>query len=146
MTRNDLLEIEADRWLGTPWCANSKIRGAGVSCHNLVIEILINSGYLDSSFPSIISSPNVSKHDTVGIIEPFLDGRLEFRRLDLNRELLAPADVIGLRILRCVDHLGVMLSGGLFVHVLMHKNTSKDSIAIPPWSQRVLGVWRPIKI
>jgi cell wall-associated NlpC family hydrolase len=145
-TANIELTAIAETWLGTPWCANSAVKGVrgGVACHNLPRAILVEAGWLPDSFPLVEGDPNSARNQG-SVMERWLDGRPEFRRLQeacLNR--LHPGDVFGIRIRRCIDHLGLSLGGGRFIHVLMHKGAAIDRITDPTWSTRLLAVWRPI--
>ena len=137
----------ADRWLGTPWCANSQSIGerGGVSCHNLPRAIYIECGALPPEFPKFIGDPNGTRHGRVSEMEPVIDARPEFRRLAAD-EPRQPGDLIGLRIYHCVDHLGVLLCNHIFIHVLMHKKTDMDWVNVPPWQQRSPVAWRPLAV
>jgi len=89
-------------------------------------------------------------------MEPFLDGRVEFSRIDHQSFLeLQPGDCLGLWLSRDIrgnrvrnnhtNHLGVYLGNGVFTHVLMHKKACFDRIATPPWQQRIRAAWRPLE-
>ncbi len=140
---------ETQRWIGTPWCANSEVPGerGGVSCHNLPRAIYVATGVLDESFPRIVGFPN--RHARESVMERFLDSRPELRRLLLETsnakpETIRPGDLLGLRLCRCIDHLGLALGSHEFIHVLMHKRTTIDRLDDPTWSSRLLAVWRPV--
>lgn len=126
------------KWEGTPWAANSAAKGFGVSCHNLPRSVYIECGALADSFPVITGDPAKDKHAKTSRMVEFLDGRPEFRRV---REQPVPGDLIGIRIYRNVDHLGIVLPNNSFAHVLMHKNTCID-LLVSPWLERVGAVWR----
>lgn len=143
---HDVLECLAVTWLGTPWCANSAVKGVrgGVSCHHLPRAILVEAGWLPESFPVIAGDPNTTRRD-VSVIATWLDARPEFVRFATPAVAsLQPGDLVGIRIRRVVDHLGLYLGGARFVHVLMHKATMIDRITDPTWSSRFLAAWRPI--
>lgn len=136
------LVLSAQKWMGTPWMANSSSIGRGVSCHNLPRTLLIEAGALPIDTPVIVGKPN--RFAKVSDIATLLDSMKEFKRVELDDQF-APGDVIGIRIYRCIDHLGLMLDGGRFIHVLMHKKTDIDWVAVPPWQQRIEMAWRPMK-
>jgi len=143
------LLFTAELWRGTPWCANSDARGprGGVSCHNLPRAIYLECGALRESFPKIVGDPNASRHATESAMEKYIDARPEFLRLlpsDLRSPIsdLRAGDLLGLRIYNVCDHLGLYLGNGVFVHVLMHKNTDFDMVHTPPWQQRIIAAWR----
>lgn len=145
--RTAALAIEAELWLGTPWCANSEALGVrgGVSCHNLPRALYIRTGALAPSFPKIQGKPN--RHARRSDMETFLDARPEFERVPIEgplKEIVQTGDLLGLRIYHCVDHLGVCV-GSSFIHVLMHKHTSLDLFRVSPWAERVKAIWRPIE-
>src|SRR4051794_15816276 len=93
------LVAEAKLWKGTPWCANSEARGSGVSCHNLPRSIYIAVGALTIEFPKIVASPNATRHTKQSVMEPFLDSRPEFARIERGETglllpgLLQPGDL-----------------------------------------------------
>lgn len=146
-----LLDVAAG-WRGTPWCANSEASGerGGVSCHNLPRAIYIECGALAPGFPKIVGTPHQA--NARNLIEPFLDSRPELRRLNPAESIL-PGDLLGLWLARdcCgnrirhhhVNHLGVALTEGRFVHVLFHKRTDFDSYTVTPWLERRIAAWRP---
>lgn len=146
--RADLIPI-AQTWLGTPWCANSAAKGpgGGVACHCLPRAILVEAGWLPADFPEVRGTPNtVRLPDGASLIEQWLDGRPEFVRepqVFERREFLPQGCFIGLQIRRCVDHLGLCLGNGLFIHVLQHKNVCIDRENDPAWSRRRRAVWAP---
>ena len=115
-----------------------------MSCHNLPRAIYIATGVLDESFPRITGFPN--RHARESRMEQFLDSRPEFQRLETSNLKLAAGDLLGIRLCRCIDHLGVALSSTEFIHVLMHKRTTIDRLDDPTWSSRVLAVWRPLHL
>ncbi|HVU27065.1 MAG TPA: hypothetical protein VHG71_04935 [Verrucomicrobiae bacterium] len=146
LERRRKLHEEINSWLGTPWAANSAAKGerGGVSCHNLPIALYKACGHLTEAFPVVVSDPNVTRHKKQSVMEPFLDARPEFRRLNLEKEFLCIGDLIGLRIYHCTDHLGVLEEGAHFIHVLMHKKTAVDSLIDPTWRTRLTTAWRPV--
>lgn len=158
--RNDLriarLVEAASAWRGTPWCANSEAIGprGGVACHNLPRALYIACGALPDTFPRMIGDPVSTRRARGSVMADFLDSRPEFSRVGRGSPSppladLLPGDLLGLRIYRHVDHLGVLLNNGPcgthFVHVLMHKLTTFDDLSDPTWSSRVLAAWRIIK-
>lgn len=143
-TPNERLADAAVSWLGTPWCANSAVKGpqGGVSCHNLPRAILVEAGWLPESFPVIEGNPNSTQRRDGSIIAEWLDGRPEFVNVPVMLSLLQPGDLLGIRIRRQVDHLGLCLGGVRFIHTLQHKGTMFDRVTDPTWGTRVLSVWR----
>lgn len=142
---HDVLGCVAASWLGTPWCANSAVKGrrGGVSCHNLPRAILIEAGWLPESFPVVEGDPNSARQGG-SVIGRWLDARPEFTsEVAFHLRDLKSGDLLGIRIRRCVDHLGLYLGEGRFIHTLQHKHTAIDRITDPTWGARLLAVWRP---
>jgi hypothetical protein len=137
--RTARLIYQSELWLGTRWCSNSAVKGMGVSCHNLPREIYVSSGFLKSDFPQLEGAPSQASSQ----MEKFLDSRPEFLRLVTGKP--QPGDLLGLRIKKGIDHLGVVLTEFTFVHVLMGKHTCLDNHNITPWLERTLAVWRPLE-
>ena len=138
-------------WLGTPWAANSAVRGleGGVSCHHLPRALLVEVGALPSKFPAPRSDPNATRHGQVSVIEGWLDRCVEFKSIAIPKTMptiqsseLLPGDLLGLRIHRCVDHLGILLRPPLFLHVLRHQRTTVNPLTDPTWARRLLRCWR----
>jgi hypothetical protein len=148
MTTNQRLADAAASWVATPWCANSAVKGpkGGVSCHNLPRAILIEAGILPETFPVIEGDPNSTQRREGSVIADWLDGRPEFTRIPSSAlSILHPGDILGIRIRRQVDHLGLCLGGVTFIHTLQHKNTVIDRVSDPTWGVRILAVWRPTR-
>jgi cell wall-associated NlpC family hydrolase len=104
-------------------------------------------GAMPADAPQIAGSPAATRHSTQSQMTPWLDAQPYFQRVqgaNIVHEL-QPGDVVGLRIYRCVDHLGLVLTEGRFIHVLMHKNTDIDLVAVPPWQQHIEAAWRPVE-
>lgn len=141
--RIDALHAEAAKWKGTPWLPNSASQGRGVSCHNLPRSIYIACGALAPGFPIVVGNPTQDAHSKISRMESFNDGRKEFQRATLDD--IKAGDLLGIRIRRCIDHLGVALGGGVFIHVLMHKHTDYDLRGVSPWLERIEAVWRPLE-
>lgn len=123
------LEAAARGWLGTPFRANSHFKGAGggVSCHNLAAELYFETGYM-VRFPVPAGTVRTL---ALGIGPALLDRfpKEIAARFQIVTEPL-PGDMLVLREGRIVKHLGVMLGGGLFVHVLRwgtHLSALSDS-------------------
>jgi hypothetical protein len=145
------LQFEAGGWIGTPWCANSAVKGprGGVACHRLPREIYVAAGWLPQDFPIVSGSPNEGRHEGASPIADWLDGRREFERVlgvkELREKAVGPGSLLGFRLgSKGVGHLGVMLTGMQFIHVLQHKHTAMDRIDDPTWLRRLEKVWVPV--
>lgn len=128
----------AGTWVGTRWAANSHAKGCGVACHNLPVAIYKECGALPNDFPWMIGDPAKDKHAKESRMAKVIDSRSEFTRVDGE---LMPGDLIGIRVYRVIDHLGLVLPNNTWIHVMMHKNTSID-LMVSPWKERISAAWR----
>ncbi len=72
---------------------------------------------------------------------------VEFDRIDVVESDLIVGDVLGFRIFKCTDHLGILTEEDLhFLHVLDHKHADFDSLSDPTWNSRLMAAWRPMEI
>lgn len=143
------LQSEARSWKGTPYCSNSDAKGlrGGVSCHNLLRSVLVNVGCLPTAFPKVEKTINATRHTKNSLIEQFMNDVVEFDRIDVVESDLIVGDVLGFRIFKCTDHLGILTEEDLhFLHVLDHKHADFDSLSDPTWNSRLMAAWRPMEI
>ena len=166
------LEASARAWLGTPFRANSAVRGAGggVSCHNLAAELYFETGYLPRFAVPSGNVRNLALGLGPALMDRFPRGVRERFQLIAGSEereagsensgppisgssLLAPrsfllssaapGDLLVLREGRIVKHLGVMLSGGLFVHVLARSGVQLSALSDSTYCSNLEEIRRP---
>ena len=142
------IEQAAQSWVGTPFCENSRVKGAGVSCHFGPAEILIEAGLLPRDLLIPTGPPGWSRSQGVSIMEAFLDGdgAKYFQSIDADpwpESPLQPGDLLGFKVGRCVHHLGLRLNGTRMFHV-MEGCGAVIAPNIPlMWLKRMTRVWRP---
>lgn len=132
----------ASRWLRTPFSANACVPGpeGGVSCQALAAAIYIEAGILpaDVEIPAgRISRGRFSKESQ---IEPWVAGRPEFSVAPLEVDP-APGDLLGFQIGHCLNHVGVALPGGQFIHCLEGPGVVISSISDATWISRLAARW-----
>ncbi len=136
----------AQRWVGTPFCPNSAVRGAGVCCHRLMQQIYVESHWLPP-FVVPIGDPGHARYSETS---PMLDwlrgpGSVWFREANVDEDPLLPGDLLLLRVSHAPHHLALVLPEGRFVHV-----TSKQGVVIAPivtrWLKYLDTAWRPREI
>ncbi len=134
------LRAVAEGWNGTPYCQNSAVRGrqGGVSCHNLIARVLIESGAL----PEFTPPKNTSRGSGVRRKRLMLEFVKTVPQLQPSTEAIAPGDLI----LFSFGHLAVALEDGWMIHCL----TDEIGTVIGPWKDatwqsRVETVWRPME-
>lgn len=134
------LVAEAESWRGTPFAPNSSAKCIGVSCHNLAGELYRACGY-----PRPLELPDVpiahARFSTTSFVTAWFASREDFQPVPITGSLF-PGDVLGFKIGRTVHHLGVLLPGNQFVHVLEGLGVMVNSLADPTWYSRLAHVWR----
>ena len=126
----------------TPFSANACVPGpaGGVSCQALAAAIYIEAGILpaDVEIPAgRISRGRFSKESE---IEPWVAGRPEFVAAPLETDP-EPGDLLGFQIGRCLNHVGVALPGGQFIHCLEGVGVVVSSISDATWLRFLAARW-----
>jgi len=135
------LEASAASWVGTPWRANSKVRGVGASCHFAVAGVLQDAGYNTSVVPG--GSPGWSRHQKESLMEMWLDGLPEkFAPVEVGQE--QPGDILGFRVGQCIHHIGIRLDGGRFFQCLGPNGATILPVVEALYRERLARVWRPL--
>lgn len=136
----DALETAALSWVGTPFCENSAAKGAGVCCHLLVAEILIEAGWLPRV--SVPMGPvKWGQAQGRSLISEWFSGPGTdwFRPVDLQE--IQPGDVLGFRVGGCVHHVALVLPDRFcFAKEQVHVSSELPT----GWGRRLRMAWRPI--
>lgn len=140
--RIDALDTEALRWFGTPFMENSAVIGTGVSCHFLDAELYFATGKL-ARFDVPRGSVRKLINGVPDAFLSYLDKELagQFVDVDPTSDIL-PGDLVVMAEGRFVKHVGVVLSGGRFVHVLRRKGVFISLIADSTYT--AVAVRRPL--
>lgn len=139
--RLDRLDREARSWLGTPFRANSAIKGpqGGVSCHLYVAKVFEAVGAVPAeAWPK--GSPDRSLAQRTSLVEPFLDSREEF--VDVTGQDLLPGDLLGFKIGGATHHLAILLRDREIVHAIRHHGVVVGHLDDPMWARRLTRAWR----
>lgn len=137
-----LLEAAARSWVGTPFRANTRIKGAGVSCHLVVVAILVECGAIvERDWP--LGSPWHCHAQRSELMVPQIAELPEFRLVvDQGPQ---PGDMLGFRLGGAVHHLALALGNGLIVHAVRHYGVCLDTLADSTWSGRLEKVWEVVR-
>lgn len=134
------LDAAAARWEGTPFCANSAVRGGGVCCHRLCGAL-----YAEAGWTPPLDLPGGSPTAHGAAIAQWLDGpegSALFRRVPVGER--APGDLVGFALRGSVRHLGILLSRGRFVHSTIGTGARIAPNIPPAFAKRIAAVWRPL--
>lgn len=149
------LEAEVQRWLGTPFRADSAAPGAagGVDCVRLIDELNAGAGP-GPRFHFPRKPLDWTAHSKVSLIELWLDGAADdprsqelarhFRRLQ-DGEQIRPGDLITFRIHHAAQHCGMALGPASFCHVMWHSAVTISSLEDPTFASRLSRVYRRIE-
>jgi len=138
----DRLEVAARGWIGTPFCENSGVRGAGVCCHMGVAEVYFDAGWLPRmDLPK--GPPGHSRAKSESLMEPWLDDSEQGRLFFAPVTAIWPGDLLGFRIGRCVHHLAIALRAGSIFHVVEVIGATIGPTIPASWHKRLQRVWRP---
>lgn len=144
--RIDALEDAAASWVGTPFVANSRVKGprGGVSCQMLAAQLYTESGFpLPFAVPA--ASMRWSRVSRVSQIAEFIEANGGFQPVaDLTLTTIQPGDLLGFKIGGCVHHMGVALTDGRFIHTMRKVGTRIYRLADPTYCNRMEHVWRPV--
>lgn len=117
------LDTAAHRWLGTPFRENSAAcgKGGGVSCHNLAAALYFETGCMACFDVPRGSVRDFLKPGSRNAIIDYIDAHLLGRFAIADGEDPLPGDLIVMRMGRTALHMGVVLPGGAFIHVLVFR-------------------------
>lgn len=137
----EALNAEAAKWVGTPFCANSAVLGAGVCCHRLVAEIYAGAGWLPKLDLPGGSPAHAKAHNSSPILDWFRGpGRQWFAEVDRSQS--QPGDSAIARFGHAPHHLILLLGPGRAVHVLPSRGVRIMHFS-PTATSRITAVFRP---
>ncbi len=142
-----LHEVAAS-WLSTPFRAHNRAKGpqGGVDCGNLIQEIMLECGFLTERLELPRPPLDYGQHNTASLVcefletHPALQGRL--LKLDPADAAPQPGDILGIRVGRCVHHLGIALPDEQFIQALKPHGVS--IVPLDEVRQRIEVIYRPL--
>lgn len=145
--RCDALTRASWKWLGTPFRANSAVRGpgGGVDCKNLAHAVHLEAGAFTAplELPTLPMDWHLS-HSESGFLEFFQRPEVRARIKHVDREdPIEHGDLIALKVAQSVHHIGTALfsSGELrLLHVARGQTVSLWPLNHP--FIRVAAIWR----
>lgn len=126
---------EALTWVGTPYHHQGRVRGAGVDCGMLLLEVFEATGLL----PHVNPEPYPHDWHLHRSAERYLGVVMDWcQRVD---EPL-PGDLALFRFGRCTSHGAIVLGGGLLCHSYVGKGVVLDDLAVnQELGTRLVGYW-----
>lgn len=147
-----LLQAEAQKWIGTPFCPNSSSPGhkGGVSCQKLAGEVYRGAGFvIGAEIPDVAMSH--ARFNRTSLVVAFMSTRREFEAVPVEKGTslamcgAIAGDLLGFTIHKAVHHLGVCVSHGVFVHAIEGCRVHLAALGDPTWGTRLANIWRPIE-
>lgn len=137
------LTAASQSWSGTPFCERSAVKGAGVCCHRLVFEVLVEAGWLPRV--EVPDGPaHWSRAGDRSLIAEWMDGPGQEWFITLDSVDVAqtePGDIAGCRLGRTLHHLALRIPAG-WCHAV-HPLGVVIAPEIPrTWLRRVERIWR----
>jgi len=141
----DALVKEALSWVGTPFILNSRVKGTGVSCHNLGVGIFEGLG-INLNFKSPVGSGKVGDQTKLRAIASFMQDKEQFEPCDVKGELVV-GDVLSFKLKSGEYHCGIYLGTvgdqeRVVIQALKPLGVFLSSLDDPIYTDRVLGAWR----
>ncbi len=136
-TREAVIE-EARSWLKTPWHHEARIKGAGVDCGMLILEVYEKVGLIPHVVPDHYGPDFMMNRSE----EWYIDLILKFAEEIFSPPYL-PGDAIVLKYGRIFSHGGIVVSWPLIIHAsapdrcVLYGDASK-----PPLSRKTKRIFR----
>lgn len=112
---------EARSWLGTPYQAKARVKGAGVDCLMIIIAVYQAVGLMPPDMVIPYYNPQSNLHSPV---ETYLDGLLEYsREVDEPK----PGDVVMWQMGRCFFHAGIVIEWPTVIHAAQRSGVVLDN-------------------
>ena len=101
---------EAETWLRTPYHHQGRIKGAGVDCATILLEVFSAVGIAENAYPEY--SPEWHMHRSE---ELYLGWMAKYTR-EIAAEDLDVGDIIVWKWARCYSHGSIYVGGGELIH------------------------------
>ncbi len=139
----DALEAAATSWAGTPFCENSKVKGAGVSCHYAVWLVYVEALWMPLGINIPTAPPQHCRTRGESLIARWLetDGVSYFRPVKI--EEIEPGDLLGFKVGHCLHHIAIQLRGGRIFHAVETTGAGIAPSLPKAWAKRLVRAWRP---
>lgn len=135
--RQHVVEI-AKSWIGTPYHPHGHVRGAGVDCAWLLIEVYSEAGLIEWFDPGHYP-PDWHLHRS----EPrYMDWLSKFARPTSGDRML-PGDIIMYRFGRAPAHAGIITDWPMMVHSYVRGGCSSENATELWLVNRIAGYFRP---
>lgn len=141
--RRQKLVAVARGWLGTPFHAHGRVKGAGVDCVHLWGEIMTEAGHLRNGYEFPGYYVDGGHHAGTSPLNEWLGSHQGFRELSFA-DRLEPGDLCTYRIGRQPWHLAGCLGFPVGLHVMEGGSVCEMHFDDSTFAKRLCSVFRPI--
>ncbi len=139
MTREqqEAVRTEALSWLNTPFRHNTRLKGVGVDCVQLLIAVFSEVGLIEPFEPEHYSKDWFLHRSD----EKYLDGLRQYAEPVEQPFLLG--DIFTYRFARAISHAGIYMEDGWLIHANGKAGrVTLSQIKMPSLARRFAGAWR----
>ncbi len=137
--------------IGVPFKDMGRDPAKGLDCWGLCMEVYRRLGIYVPDYGLNVPSAYASDGNDGQYREAEISGR--WRRVmgtpapgDVVADTPAPGDLVAMstdgRMPRAINHFGVVIPGGRFIHVCLNHKTEAPKLHDPQWAPRMRGFWR----
>lgn len=139
------LNFHAAELVDTPFAPHAMVPGAGIDCVHVNAWCYLKTGFLKTFEPPRYSM-DLGDHAKESALIGWLDGRDDFKRILMPPSAEDPmaGDAICFNMGMSEHHVGLMINGKQFVHVLPRRRVIISSLVEPAYARRVTAMYRPM--
>ena len=128
---------EAVSWIGTPYHHHARIKGVGVDCAQLLLEVYTNTGVIpEVHFVDYARDWHLHHSDEL------YAGWLDTYGHEITAAEAMPGDAVLFRFGRCFSHGGVIGYDGQIIHAYIGRGVITSTIHEEPLDGRPARYWR----
>jgi cell wall-associated NlpC family hydrolase len=139
---------EAKSWVGTPFVAHSRVKGAGVDCVNLAAALYLETRVLDAFDPPAYALDGGVHNKTSQVVE-WLENHPRFMAIYHKHGPMPYNPMVGdalvFKNVQSEHHVAVMLAGHYFIHSVFFRKVVIGSLTDPLYKHALSAVYRPME-
>lgn len=135
MTKREEVVAEARSWISTPYAHRGRIKGYGVDCGQILIEVYQAVGLaekVDAGMYSCDWHLHRSEERYLGIVSTYADPVAE----------PLPGDIVLFKFGRCISHGGIVVAWPLIIHSYIGQGVIYGDATKGALASRLAGFWR----
>lgn len=132
-------------WLNTPYHPHGRIKGAGVDCAMLPLEIFSKLGIVPDYDPGYYS-PEWHLHHSDELYLKYMETYAQ--KTDRNQQTALPGDIPLFRFGRTVSHSAIVMHAPMVIHAYVDHGVIYDDMTnglLTDKPGRFVGIWSPFK-